>query len=261
MKSFGEIFIYLFIIILISPTSYLSSQSNTLKGSLTLTVKSKKKRISRGNSYRNRVKGDAISNEIQLKSDHFSEVIVSLRPLTFNPQILPLKNVKVLQKNKSFSPNLIAVTIGTTVQFVNQDDFYHNVFSLTPKSRFNIGRRPAGSSNGAKIKKLGVVKVFCDIHPHMKATIISLDTPYFAGVSSDGSYTINGLPDGKYQIEIYISEYKSIFQTIELKNGETLISDLILDEERTAFIENNSYRLLANVTCCEIGVLCKNSVP
>ena len=261
MKPIGAIVLHLLIVLLILPTSALSSQSNTLKGSLTLTIKSKKKRISRGNSYRNRVKGDVLTNEFQLNSNHFSEVIVSLKPLNFKPQVLPLKNVKVFQKDKSFSPNLIAVTVGTTVQFVNQDDFYHNVFSLTPKSRFNIGRRPAGSSNGATIKKLGIVKVFCDIHPHMKATIVSLDTPYFATVDSDGSYKINGLPDGKYQIEIYISEYKSNFQTIELQNGETLITDLILDQQRTAYIENNSYRLIADVSCCESGVMCKKTAP
>jgi plastocyanin len=261
MRSFGTIILLLTITLSFFTVSNLSSQNNVLKGKLTLTTKSKKQRVSRGNTYRNRVKGDVLTDELQLNESEFSDVIISLRPSNFTPEIHPTKNAKVFQKNKAFSPKLIAVTVGSTVQFVNQDDFYHNVFSLTPKTRFNIGRRPAGSSNGAKIKKIGAVKVFCDIHPQMKATIISLDTPYFVKASEDGKYSIANLPNGKYQIEIYISEYKSTFQTIELKNGQTVVQDLILDQERVAFIENKTSRLIAISTCCDSGVSCKSTTP
>ncbi len=258
MKSLVTV---MFLGILFFPRFQILSQSNVLKGRVTLAAESKQNRISRGDSYRNRVKGDVIRNKFQIKEDGYSEVVISLKPMNFSPKLIPTKNANIYQFNKAFSPRLLAATMGSTVQFINKDDFYHNVFSLAPQNRFNIGRRPAGSSNGITIKKQGIIKVFCDIHPQMKATIISMDTPYFTTANADGTYLLDDLPSGKYQIEIFISDYKSVYQIIELRNGQILDLDLNLDQENTAYIGNESNPIIAWSLTCNSGVFCKETKP
>ena len=97
-----------------------------------------------------------------------------------------------------FLPNVLPVTVGSKVHFLNEDEFFHNVQSFTSKARFSIGRRAPGIAYSQKIKKPGVISLMCDIHSHMNAVILSLDTPYFTRVKEDGSYQIKDLPDGNY---------------------------------------------------------------
>ena len=98
--------------------------------------------------------------------------------------------------------------------------FFHNVQSYTRKARFSIGRRAPGISYSIKIKKLGIVELTCDIHPHMNAKILSFDTPYFCRIQEDGSYSLKNLPDGKYRIEIFHPFCNKVYDELEISNGE-----------------------------------------
>src|SRR5688572_32493520 len=73
------------------------------------------------------------------------------------------------QRNERFVPHLLAVMVGTFVDFPNSDLTYHNVFSLSRAKRFDLGRYAAGKSKGVRMDRPGVVRVFCDIHSHMNA--------------------------------------------------------------------------------------------
>ena len=147
-------------------------------------------------------------------------IIVSLHPLSFKVDIKPMQNASITQKQQTFLPNVLPVTKGTTVYFLNEDEFFHNIYSLSPGSRFNIGRRPPGDPYPIKIKKNGVIKLSCDIHPHMYGTILSLDTPYFCRVDKNGKYSIKNLPDGSYELTIFHPEQKEISRKIQVSGDE-----------------------------------------
>lgn len=150
-------------------------------------------------------------------------IIVSCHPVSFQAELPPTTDAYVTQKEQTFIPLVLPVTTGTTVYFVNEDQFFHNVYSNTPRSRFNIGRRPPGNSYGQKIKKTGVVQLSCDIHSHMSGVVLSLDTPYFTRADETGNYALSNLPDGQYRLQVFHPLYPSGFsQIIDLKGGKSL---------------------------------------
>ena len=76
------------------------------------------------------------------------------------------------QRNERFVPHVLAVMVGTVVDFPNSDLTYHNVFSLSRAKRFDLGRYAAGKSKSVRMDRPGVVRVFCDIHSHMNAFVL-----------------------------------------------------------------------------------------
>ena len=91
------------------------------------------------------------------------------------------------QRNEAFVPYVLAVTVGSTVDFPNSDRVYHNVFSLSKPRRFDLGRYPKGRSRSVRFDQPGVVRVFCEIHSHMNAFILVFAHRYFAATDADGT--------------------------------------------------------------------------
>jgi plastocyanin len=104
------------------------------------------------------------------------------------------------QRNETFYPHVLAVTVGSVVDFPNSDSIFHNVFSLSKPKRFDLGRYARGKSKAVVFDKPGVVRVFCDIHSHMSAFVLVFNHPYFATSDSDGRYRIDNLPPGTYSV-------------------------------------------------------------
>src|SRR5215471_19215434 len=104
------------------------------------------------------------------------------------------------QRNETFVPHVLAIITGTTVDFPNSDAFYHNVFSLSKASRFDLGRYAAGRSRAVRFDKPGIVRVFCDIHSHMNAYILVFSHPFFALTDPEGRYRIENVPPGTYGV-------------------------------------------------------------
>jgi plastocyanin len=108
------------------------------------------------------------------------------------------------QRNETFVPHLLAITVGTTVDFPNNDRTYHNVFSLSKGQRFDLGRYAAGHSKSIRFDHPGVVRVFCDIHSHMNAFILVFNHRFFSITDSDGHYEIGGVPPGTYTLAAWV---------------------------------------------------------
>jgi hypothetical protein len=126
-------------------------------------------------------------------------VVVYLKDPPFHGT-LPVSHAELRQQNETFIPHVLAITKGSTVDFPNDDPFFHNVFSLSSAATFNLGRYPRGQSRPERFTKAGLVKVFCDIHSHMSASILVLDHPYFGIPGNDGTYQIRNVPPGQYTI-------------------------------------------------------------
>jgi plastocyanin len=103
------------------------------------------------------------------------------------------------QRNETFVPHVLAITVGTTVDFPNSDNTYHNVFSMR-SPRFDLGRYAAGRSKSVRFDRPGIVRVFCEIHSHMSAFILVFNHRYFAVTSADGRYQIGRVPPGRYTL-------------------------------------------------------------
>jgi plastocyanin len=128
------------------------------------------------------------------------------------------------QRNETFVPHLLAVTVGTTVDFPNSDKTYHNVFSLSKARRFDLGRYAAGRSKAVRFDRPGIVRVFCDIHAHMNAFILVFNHRYFSVADTEGRYEIDRVPPGTYTlvawVEGSIRETRSVQVTAESRGVE-----------------------------------------
>ena len=152
----------------------------------------------------------------------FSKVVVYLTPVNFQVVVPPVKpHPKLIQKNIAFEPAVLPITVHTTVDIINEDHFYHNVFSLSPLARFDIGRRPTGYVYPQQFDKVGVVQVFCDIHSNMTAYILVLDTPFYTKPDSTGNYMLKNLPDGEYQIHFYSPDTEQKILSLTLSGSES----------------------------------------
>jgi plastocyanin len=106
----------------------------------------------------------------------------------------------IAQENEQFVPPVAAVTLGSTVDFPNEDPYYHNVFSLSRAATFDLGRYPPGESRSRQLSKTGIVKVFCHLHSQMSALVMVLDHPYFAIPAESGEFRIASVPAGDYVV-------------------------------------------------------------
>jgi plastocyanin len=113
------------------------------------------------------------------------------------------EHVQLLQKDKMFHPHVLAVSVGTIVDFPNADPIYHNAFSSYDGQIFDIGLYPPGTSRSIHFRRAGIVRVFCNIHPTMSAVILVLDTSYFTKAGRDGTYEIPNVPPGSYLLRVF----------------------------------------------------------
>lgn len=107
---------------------------------------------------------------------------------------------RITQRDEQFLPQVVAITTGSTVDFPNEDPFFHNVFSLSKAKTFDLGRYPTGKSRSVTFRTPGVVKVFCDIHSHMTALVRVFDHPWFVIPDEDGSFTLPQVPAGELTV-------------------------------------------------------------
>src|SRR5437868_1297517 len=140
------------------------------------------------------------------RSEGTSGIVISLTPLNQSEAAAlkqPPIHAVLTQKNKTFSPHLLVIPPGSTVEFPNRDPFFHNVFSLFEGKRFDLGLYESGTSRSVKFDRPGVSYIFCNIHPQMNAIVISLDSPYYAIAGSSGRVKISDVVPGEYLMQIW----------------------------------------------------------
>ncbi|MGA2144480.1 MAG: hypothetical protein ABSH49_05920 [Bryobacteraceae bacterium] len=143
------------------------------------------------------------SREPAVRQHHdYSGVAVWLEPAGPPRPPTPL-HVRMLQKDKTFQPHLLIVTVGSTVDFPNLDPVFHNAFSNYNGQLFDVGLYPPGANRSVRFSRPGIVRVFCNIHSNMSAVIVVLDTQLFAITGADGRFEIAGVPEGEHDLTFF----------------------------------------------------------
>jgi plastocyanin len=138
-----------------------------------------------------------LSGNVQVAGKPADNVVVWLE-LETPPQFVQTSKVVLDQRNLSFSPQVLVVRVGTTVEFPNNDKVFHNVFSFRDGKKFDLGMYPTGTSKRIVFDKPGLARLFCNIHPNMAAYVMAVDTPFYAVSGPEGSFTIANVPAGTY---------------------------------------------------------------
>ena len=126
-----------------------------------------------------RVEWDSHYAAVRNRHD-FSGVVIALTPVETTALPAAGEHAVMLQKDKMFSPHVLAIQAGALVEFPNADPIFHNAFSSYNGQVFDIGLYPPGTTRSVRFARPGVVRVFCNIHASMSALIVVVASPYFA---------------------------------------------------------------------------------
>ena len=159
----------------------------------------------------------------------------------FEPAVRGHKEV-IQQKEKRFVPRWAVVQRGTTIEFPNTDNIYHNVFSLSSGNSFDLGLYNSASEAKSHVfNEAGAVDIYCNIHPQMAASALVVPNRYFSKVKADGSYEIAGVPGGKRKVVAWAPGSHLTAQWVEVEGGGDAELNLKL-ESKAAGHKNKSGR-------------------
>lgn len=137
-------------------------------------------------------------------------------------------HARMSQRDERFVPHILPVLQGTTVDFPNDDDIYHNVFSLSAAAGphgFDLGRYPKGQSRSVTFDRAGTVQVFCHIHSDMSAVVLVLSNPFFTTPDDAHHFAIADVPEGDYVIIGWHERIKPVTRRVHVTAGQTTTVD------------------------------------
>jgi plastocyanin len=136
-------------------------------------------------------------------------------------------------RSKTFLPHVMAVPMGSTINFPNEDPIAHNLFSLTPGNTFDLGLYRKGSGKAHKFDTAGVVNVYCNVHPNMSAVVHIMNTPYYGFADAQGNYSFD-VPPGRYRVTAWNEQGGAASQDVDIKaDGKAIVLDLLTIDGRT----------------------------
>jgi plastocyanin len=139
------------------------------------------------------------------------------------PKSTPLSHYVVDQKNREFIPHISVVTVGTTVDFPNNDTVFHNVFAEYQAKRFDLGMYPRGSVKKQKFDKPGLVAMMCSVHSEMGAFIMVVDTPYYTVADREGNFTLKDVKPGTYTLRVWHESGQVESKSITVTDQNTVL--------------------------------------
>ncbi len=135
---------------------------------------------------------------------------------------------RLAQKDQAFVPRVVPVAVGTAVDFPNLDPIYHNVFSLSPARRFDLGKYARGKSKTVVFDRTGLVNVYCDIHSDMEAFVLVLPHHAFTQPDAGGAFALPDLPAGRYQLKVWHPDLHETSRVVDVPATGTVTVDLSL---------------------------------
>ena len=154
-------------------------------------------------------------------------VVYMDEPVTNRP-VPPAKPLQVVtQKDATFKPHLMPIVTGTTVEWPNQDEILHNVYSFSDPKQFDLGLYK-NEIKKVTFDKSGRVDVFCSIHSKMHCVILVLDTPYFATTDSKGTFKISNVPAGTYKFKAWHERLPALVKEITVPETGEVKTDFVL---------------------------------
>ena len=127
------------------------------------------------------------------------------------------------QRGYQFGRSLLIIAPGTTVEFPNHDPDYHNIFSLSRAKRFDLGRYKKDETPAPSVTfdQPGFVRLKCEIHDHMNASVLIVDSRFRTLTDAAGKFTLAGVPPGQYTLHARLDEKRQWSASITVNAGKT----------------------------------------
>jgi len=132
----------------------------------------------------------------------------------------PYASTRLELRGQSLRPRILVVPVGSSVVFPNEDSVFHNVFSVSPAKRFDLGRYARGKSKRLTFDKPGLVNVYCKLHPDMAAYIVVVPNRAFTRPDSSGRFALPTVPRGRYALNVWHPDFPAIRREVTITDGE-----------------------------------------
>jgi plastocyanin len=169
------------------------------------------------------------------KHNDYSGVVIWLERRDGTTVPVVPKAAQMAQQKKHFVPPVLAVPAGSTVSFPNFDPIFHNAFSNFAGQIFDVGLYPPRTDQRVRFRQPGIVRVFCNIHPTMSGVIVVLNTPYLAVSNPSGSFRIDGVQPGEYQLSVF--HERATEETLKALSRSLTIGDEAVALPQLAILE------------------------
>ena len=136
------------------------------------------------------------------------------------------------QRNVTFVPHVLAVPVGTTVDFPNHDSTLHNVFSASAAKKFDLGMYDRGESRSVTFDVPGIIRIGCNAHAKMEAFVVVHTNPYAAVTDAQGAYTVDQVPPASYRVRVWHESMPEAETRVDVHDGQVEHVDLRLQPRR-----------------------------
>ena len=159
-----------------------------------------------------------------------NETLIWLEPIAVAARLpdRARETQQMTTRNKMLMPHVLAIPVGSTVQFPNEDPISHNLFSLSSGNAFDLGLYRRGAGKTEKFDAPGIVNVYCNVHPNMSAVIHVMSTPYYTFADGSGHYALDVVP-GRYRLIAWNEQGGTSQTLIDVGTSGVALAALTID--------------------------------
>lgn len=157
--------------------------------------------------------------------------LVTLEPVGRKAKRRAPRQRVIEQRGREFLPRLTAVSVGSTIAFPNFDTVFHNVFSTSPATPFDLGLYRAGEAREVTFNKEGILRIGCNLHANMQAFVAVVAAPHYTVTDASGGFEFRRLPPGKYKLSAWNERSKEpLVKEITVKAGKNRLEVSVSDD-------------------------------
>ena len=176
------------------------------------------------------VYAESISGHIEADAKNRAQKIIVYLQAQSDADHRQSETHQVSQKDTRFKPPLTVVTVGDSVQWINNEskEIDHNIYSLSENNRFDLGLGAKNSKLEQVFKQVGEVNYYCSVHKSMEGKVVVLPSRYYQILEKPGDFKFDDIPQGKWLLKAIVFHRRYKIEPVSLTLDKTPLQNLTL---------------------------------